>query len=251
MPSRAFVVGAGIGATVLAAAGITYASPVESTPASPTLHRATQPLHHSAQSAHHATLPVQLTAFAASASSATAPSGVKTGDGGGNQGRDGDGGRDDGGRRGDGGRHDDGGRRGDGGRHDGGGRYDGGRHGDDGRYGYGFGGRGRGHGRVGRIFVNERSYPAFAEGCITVASGLGAHSFNVLNESWKTVEVFRGFNCDGGPPVATVGPRSESFGVVPHGHDGDGEFGSHGDGGFGHRGVVGSFRVVCGHGGWW
>ncbi|MEU9440830.1 hypothetical protein AB0D42_07865 [Streptomyces sp. NPDC048304] len=91
------------------------------------------------------------------------------------------------------------------------------------------------------------------EGCITVASGLGAHSFNVLNESWRTVEVFRGFNCDGGPPIATVGPRSETFGVVPHDHGdgGDGEFGFHGDGGFGHHGVVGSFRVVCDRGGRW
>ncbi|MEU2925929.1 hypothetical protein ABZ636_12930 [Streptomyces sp. NPDC007251] len=86
-----------------------------------------------------------------------------------------------------------------------------------------------------------------------MASGLGAHSFNVLNESWRTVEVFRGFNCDGGPPIATVGPRSETFGVVPrdHGDGGDGEFGFHGDGGFGHHGVVGSFRVVCDRGWRW
>ncbi|MGW0879966.1 hypothetical protein [Streptomyces sp. NPDC002671] len=75
-----------------------------------------------------------------------------------------------------------------------------------------------------------------------MASGLGARSFNVLNESRRTVEVFRGFNCDGGPPVATVGPRSETFGVVPHDHGGDGAFR--------HHGVVGSFRVVWYHDGW-
>ncbi|MEU9476652.1 hypothetical protein [Streptomyces sp. NPDC048191] len=77
-----------------------------------------------------------------------------------------------------------------------------------------------------------------------MASGLGAKSFNVRNESRRTVEIFRGANCDGGPPVATVGPRSETFGVVAHGHGG--EFG--GERAFGHHGVVGSFRVVCG---WW
>ncbi|WBO66284.1 hypothetical protein [Streptomyces camelliae] len=86
-----------------------------------------------------------------------------------------------------------------------------------------------------------------------MASGLGAKSFNVLNESRRTVEVFRGFNCDGGAPVAIVGPRSATFGVKPHGHDG--EFGSDrdgdGDGKFGHHGVVGSFRVICDDDGWW
>ncbi|MEV6058047.1 hypothetical protein [Streptomyces sp. NPDC052107] len=46
-----------------------------------------------------------------------------------------------------------------------------------------------------------------------------------------------------------MGPRSATFGVVPHGHGG--EFGFDGDGVFGHRGVVGSFRVVCDYGGWW
>ncbi|MER5546078.1 hypothetical protein ACWDBD_49840 [Streptomyces sp. NPDC001118] len=81
-----------------------------------------------------------------------------------------------------------------------------------------------------------------------MASGLGADSFNVRNESRRAVEVFRGFDCDGGPPVAVVGPRSETFGVVPHDHGG--EFGFDGDGEFGHHGVVGSFRVVCDHDEW-
>jgi hypothetical protein len=259
MPPRAFaVVGAGIGATVLAATGITYASTAESSPASPPAHRAAQPLQHPAQPAHHAAQPAHPAASAAPAASATAPSSVKNGGGDGNEGRDGGGrdggGRDDGGWGGgrDGGGRDDGGW---GGGRDGGGRdggsWGGGRDGRGGRDGgswHGGGGgrdgrgwRGGGHGWGGRIFVNERSYPAFIEGCITAASGLGAHSLNVLNESRRTVQVFRGFNCDGGPPIATVGPRSETFGVVPHGHDG----------GFGRHGVVGSFRVVCDYDGWW
>lgn len=228
MPSRAFaVVGAGIGATVLAAAGITYASTVESTPASSPVHRAAQPPHHPIQPAHRSARPAQHTASAASAAtaaSAMAASGAKTGDGGENGGRDG-GGRDGGGRDGGSWGRDGGGGRGGGERGDGGGGRDG-------------GGRGDGHGRGGRIFVNERSYPAFIDGCITAVSGLGARSFNVRNESRRTVEVFRGPNCDGGPPVATVGPRSETFGVMPRDHGGV----------FVHHGVVGSFRVVCG---WW
>ncbi|MGW3044499.1 hypothetical protein ACWC9T_31650, partial [Kitasatospora sp. NPDC001159] len=82
---------------------------------------------------------------------------------------------------------------------------------------------------------------ASAEGCITVASGLGARSFNILNESWKTVEVFRGFNCDNGGPVATVGPRSATNGVVTrHGDEDSFGFG----GAFDCDGAVGSFRVI-------
>ncbi|WP_232838993.1 hypothetical protein [Streptomyces triticisoli] len=46
----------------------------------------------------------------------------------------------------------------------------------------------RGHGenehhrRVGRIFVNERSFSAHPDGCITVISGLGSKSFNIRND---------------------------------------------------------------------
>ncbi|MFE4249510.1 hypothetical protein ACFRU3_08405 [Streptomyces sp. NPDC056910] len=96
----------------------------------------------------------------------------------------------------------------------------------------------------GRIQINERSYSAGSDGCITVVSGLGANSFNVRNDSWKTVEVFRGATCDNGAPVATVGPWSTSNSVSPHRVRG-GVFVKHG--------VVGSFRVVHefrgGHGG--
>ncbi|MGW6137252.1 hypothetical protein [Streptomyces sp. NPDC055140] len=96
----------------------------------------------------------------------------------------------------------------------------------------------------GRIQFNERSYSAETDGCITVVSGLGARSFNVRNDSWKTVEVFRGATCDNGAPVATVGPWSSSTSVSTHRVRG-GVFVKHG--------VVGSFRVVHefrgGHGG--
>ncbi|MFE7014269.1 hypothetical protein ACFVAQ_27745 [Streptomyces sp. NPDC057651] len=87
----------------------------------------------------------------------------------------------------------------------------------------------------GRIQINERSYAAGSDGCITIVSGLGANSFNVRNDSWKTVEVFRGATCDNGAPVATVGPWSTSNSVSPHRVRG-GVFVKHG--------VVGSFRVV-------
>jgi len=95
-------------------------------------------------------------------------------------------------------------------------------------------GRG-GYRHEGRIQINERSYAAGSDGCITIVSGLGANSFNVRNDSWKTVEVFRGATCDNGAPVATVGPWSTSNSVSPHRVRG-GVFVKHG--------VVGSFRVV-------
>ena len=76
--------------------------------------------------------------------------------------------------------------------------------GDDGGYG--------GYDK-GRIHINERSYSAQPDGCITVVSGLGSRSFNVRNDSRRTVELFRGATCDNGSPVATVGPWSTSNGV--------------------------------------
>ncbi|WP_329292245.1 hypothetical protein [Streptomyces sp. NBC_01455] len=90
----------------------------------------------------------------------------------------------------------------------------------------------------GRIDFNERSYSARSWGCITVVSGLGSRSFNVRNDSHKTVEVFRGATCDNGSPLATVGPWSTSNGIVP--------FRVHG-GVKVRDGVVGSFRVVEDH----
>ncbi|MEU0837010.1 hypothetical protein [Streptomyces sp. NPDC005969] len=120
----------------------------------------------------------------------------------------------------------------------------GGKGNEGGGYG-GYGGNERGHKerrfhREGRIFINERSYSARGEdGCITVVSGLGAKSFNVRNDSRRTVEFFQGATCDNGSPVATVGPWSTSNGVFTRKHI---------RGGVKVRnGVVGSFRVVRDH----
>ncbi|MFF4759384.1 hypothetical protein [Streptomyces sp. NPDC001292] len=97
------------------------------------------------------------------------------------------------------------------------------------------GGRDHGHKDEGRIYFNDRAYSASTEGCITAASGLGSSSFNVFNDSRKTIEVFRGFTCDNGAPVATVGPHGATNGVVTRTVHG---------GVFSDDGVVGSFLVV-------
>ncbi|GAA3481850.1 hypothetical protein [Streptomyces yanii] len=129
---------------------------------------------------------------------------------------------------------------------EGGGNAGNGGKGNEGGYGGGGGNRGgneRGGFRYkeeGRIFINERSYSARGEdGCITVVSGLGARSFNIRNESRRTVEFFRGATCDNGSPVATVGPWSTSNGVFTRQHIRGGVFVK--------NGVVGSFRVVRDH----
>ncbi|MFB6946133.1 hypothetical protein [Streptomyces sp. NPDC056305] len=119
---------------------------------------------------------------------------------------------------------------------------EGGRGGDDRGYGEGRGGGGRGYGegrdrreREGRIQFNERTYSATPGGCITAASGLGSTSFNVYNDSWRTVEVFSGATCDNGAPVATVGPHGATNGVFPRRVEG---------GIFVPDGVGASFRVI-------
>jgi hypothetical protein len=113
--------------------------------------------------------------------------------------------------------------------------------------------------RVGRIEFNERTFSAATEGCVIAASGLGSNSFSIFNDSDKTVEVFRGFTCDNGAPVAVVGPHGDTFGVVPRPihEEFQGLEGLEGYGGFGGRGglfpddgVVGSFRVVGHHDDW-
>ncbi|GED89717.1 hypothetical protein [Streptomyces sp. 6-11-2] len=121
---------------------------------------------------------------------------------------------------------------------EGGGR--GGRGGEGGERGEG--GQGGEHGKrrhheIGRIFINERSFSAQPDGCITVVSGLGSKSFNIRNDSKRAVEFFRGATCDNGAPVATVGPHSEANGVKVH----------HTKGIHVKDGVVGSFRVVKRH----
>jgi hypothetical protein len=213
------VAAAAVGAAVLATTGITYASAAGSTQAAPFVQQA-------------------------------APAAVPLGDEGGGNGRGNEGrgnGRDDGGDNGrgygGGNGRDDGG---DNGRDDGGGngRDDGGGNGRDNGRGYG-GGNGRARDydddygyREGRIHFNERTYSAHTDGCITVVSGLGSRSFNVRNDSRKTVEVFSGVTCDDGSPVATVGPWSTSNGVFTRFVRG-GVWVKHG--------VVGSFRVVRDH----
>jgi hypothetical protein len=120
-------------------------------------------------------------------------------------------------------------------------------------------GEGRGEGRggnwgEGRIYVNERSYSADPGSCIVVVNvsngffpGAGTNSFNIRNESDRTVEFYNGVTCDNGAPVATVGPRSSSNSVTGGAHT--------------QRAaetvtpgqqqrppvVVGSFRVIHGH----
>jgi hypothetical protein len=220
------VAAAGIGATVLAATGITYASPSGSTSALPSVQQPT------AQPGQPAAPPAQQAAPAAAAAGGGSAGGEKTEGGGHNNGGhdNGGGGRDNGG-----GGHDNGG----------GGRDNGGGGGHDNGGGGGREGGKRGHHKEGRIFINERTYSAGTEGCITAASGLGARSFNIRNESWRTVEVFRGFNCDNGGPVAVVGPHSSNNGVRARGLDED-EWGGDWD----CEGVVGSFRVIGHHREW-
>ncbi|MFE7526941.1 hypothetical protein ACFU7Y_14580 [Kitasatospora sp. NPDC057542] len=98
------------------------------------------------------------------------------------------------------------------------------------------GGRGHGHEEEeGRIYFNERTYSASTDGCIAAASGLGSSSFSIFNDSRKVVHVFRGFSCDNGAPVATVGPYGATNGVVTR----TGRWGV-----FGGDGAVGSFLVT-------
>jgi hypothetical protein len=68
---------------------------------------------------------------------------------------------------------------------------------------------------------------------MALVNGLGSTNFEILNESHKTVEVFRGVTCDNGAPLATVGPHSTG-GVTP-GRAEDVRV---------EHGVAGSFRVV-------
>ncbi|MFE7216616.1 hypothetical protein ACFU93_43710 [Streptomyces sp. NPDC057611] len=95
----------------------------------------------------------------------------------------------------------------------------------------------RRHHEIGRIHINERTYSAVPDGCITIVSGLGSKSLNIRNDSRRGVEVFRGATCDNGAPIATVGPRSEANGIKP----------GHARGVFVKDGVVASFRVVGHH----
>ncbi|WP_371578427.1 hypothetical protein [Streptomyces sp. NBC_01314] len=109
-----------------------------------------------------------------------------------------------------------------------------------------WGGSRRGGNRdEGRIYVNERSYSADPGSCIVVVNvsnaafpGLGANSFNIRNESDRTVEFYNGVTCDNGAPVATVGPRSSSNSVTGRQQQQQQQRSPV---------VLGSFRVIHGH----
>lgn len=65
----------------------------------------------------------------------------------------------------------------------------------------------------GRIYVNERTFSAEPGVCTAVISS-PAVSFNVRNESDRTVEFFTGITCDNGAAIATVGPRNSSSAIA-------------------------------------
>ncbi|MBC9725190.1 hypothetical protein [Streptomyces sp. TRM68367] len=94
----------------------------------------------------------------------------------------------------------------------------------------------------GRIHVNERTYPADPGECIAVVSSTAPTSttatFNVRNQSDKTIEFFNGITCDNGSPLAEIGPRSSAnqIAATP-------VF----DGAVVPFAIVGSFRVVDDH----
>lgn len=64
----------------------------------------------------------------------------------------------------------------------------------------------------GRIHVNERTFAAEPGVCTAVISS-PATSFNVLNESDRTVEFFTGITCDNGSAIARIGPRNSSSAI--------------------------------------
>ncbi|MFC9126467.1 hypothetical protein ACFT4A_06435 [Streptomyces sp. NPDC057099] len=89
----------------------------------------------------------------------------------------------------------------------------------------------------GRVHVNERMYSAEPGVCTAVISS-PATSFNVRNESDRTVEFFIGITCDNGSAIATIGPRNSSS-AIP----GTTVF----DGAVVPFALVGSFRAVDKH----
>ncbi|WKX11589.1 hypothetical protein [Streptomyces sp. NL15-2K] len=64
----------------------------------------------------------------------------------------------------------------------------------------------------GRIHVNERTYSADPGVCTAVISS-PASTFNVRNESDRTIEFFNGITCDAGAPIATIGPRGSASAI--------------------------------------
>ncbi|MFD1662871.1 hypothetical protein ACFSL4_33065 [Streptomyces caeni] len=217
MPTRTFVVAAAVvGAAALATTGITYASIADSSESATSGHRSTASVQPSAQRPASTSPPLgdgtahgQRDDHRQQGHSQQGHSQASSPQQGHGQENGGQGGRNREGRDGDG--------------------RDGGRDG-----GRGYGG-GHGHEDWGRIYFNDRTYSAHTDGCVTAASGLGSSSFSVFNDSRMVIEIFRGFTCDNGAPVATVGPHGTGYGVVTRTvHKGV----------FGDDGVVGSFRVI-------
>ncbi|MEY9996962.1 hypothetical protein ABIE67_008994 [Streptomyces sp. V4I8] len=88
--------------------------------------------------------------------------------------------------------------------------------GGDGQTNYNYQDEDRGNDRRedrGRIYVNERTFSAEPGVCTAVISS-PAVSFNVRNESDRTVEFFTGITCDNGAAIATVGPRNSSSAIA-------------------------------------
>ncbi|MFI6008327.1 hypothetical protein ACIBAG_05795 [Streptomyces sp. NPDC051243] len=65
----------------------------------------------------------------------------------------------------------------------------------------------------GQIHVNERTFSAEQGVCTAVISS-PATSFNVRNDSNKTIEFFTGITCDNGAAIATIGPRNSSSAIA-------------------------------------
>ncbi|MCX4847330.1 hypothetical protein [Streptomyces sp. NBC_00893] len=219
MPTRTFAVAAAVVGTAVLATGITYASTDGSTQSEPAAGRVEQPAHRAAPPARQA-------------APAPAPLGSESGA------KDKEDQEDQGDKEDQGGKGVKGDESSDDEGSDRGGRDDeGGDRGGRGDEGGDRGGRDRGYDRKReeKIYFNEREYPAYPGGCVPAASGLGSSSFSIYNDSRHAVEVFRGFACDGGAPVASVGPYGSTYGVVTPDVQG---------GGFINNGVAGSFRVI-------
>ncbi|MFE5813039.1 hypothetical protein [Streptomyces sp. NPDC056479] len=65
----------------------------------------------------------------------------------------------------------------------------------------------------GKIQINERTYSDDPGACVAVVRPAGT-TFNITNNTDRTVQFFAADNCDAGGPAATVGPGGSSFGVA-------------------------------------
>ncbi|MFC5220440.1 hypothetical protein [Streptomyces coerulescens] len=64
----------------------------------------------------------------------------------------------------------------------------------------------------GRVFVNERTFSVEPGVCTAVISS-PATSFNVLNESDRTIEFFNGITCDNGSAISRIGPGNSNSSI--------------------------------------